>query len=116
MLIRLILLAMLAGIGYFAFLRRHSFPIHIVIVFSLLGVATLLVPVPALTSRIAVFLGVGRGADLITYFVELGVLFVVLHYYTKFVEIEGKVATLVREIALLRASFEKNAETTAKTP
>lgn len=44
----------------------------------------------------------GRGADLITYLVEVGILFVVLHYYMKFVELEERITELVREIALLR--------------
>jgi hypothetical protein len=111
--IRLILLSMLAAIGYFAFVRRHSFPIHVVIIFLLLAMSSLLVVFPELTSRIAAVVGVGRGADLVTYFVEVGVLFVVLKYYTKFVEIEEKLVGLTREIALLRASLEENAQADA---
>lgn len=116
MLIRLILLSMLAGIGYFAFLRRHAFPIHIVIVLALLGGAGLLVLMPELTTRVAVAVGVGRGADLITYFVEVGFLFVILHYHAKFAEMERKIAVLTREIALLRADLETNAEKGASLP
>jgi small membrane protein len=106
MLIRVILLTLLAGIGYYAFARRHKVPIHIILVLGLLGLGALFVIVPELTNRIAHAVGVGRGADLISYLVEVLLLFVIIHYYTKFVELESQVTRLVREIALLRAEIE----------
>ena len=109
MLIRLLLLTALAAIGYVVFLRRHRLPVHIVLVMSLLLLAALAVVFPDMTTVVANRLGVGRGADLINYLVEVGLLFIVLHYYTKFVELQEQLTLLVREIATLRATLERDA-------
>ena len=106
MLIRILLLAFLTAIGYFVFLRRQKLPLHILVLMPLLGIAALFVALPNITNTIARFFGVGRGADLISYLVEIGLLFVVIHYYTKFVELQTQITRLVRELALLRAEIE----------
>ena len=106
MLIRVVLLSLLALIGYRFFLRRAKLPVHILVLFGLLAGAGLMVVFPEATNDVAHYVGVGRGADLITYLVEVGVLFVIIHYYTKFVELQGQITHLVREIALLRAELE----------
>lgn len=103
MIIRVILLSLFAAIAYFVFLRRNRLPVHIMIVFLTLGVAALAVLFPQQTDPIANFVGVGRGADLIVYLVVLALCFAVLHYYTKFVEVQSQITQLVREMALLRA-------------
>ncbi|MBF5044744.1 DUF2304 domain-containing protein [Aggregicoccus sp. 17bor-14] len=104
MLIRLLLLTGLALIGYYAFLRRTKVPVHIAVVLALLGGSASLVLFPDVTTTVARAVGVGRGSDLVTYLVEISLLFIVLHYYTKFTELEGQLKTLVRELAMLRAS------------
>ncbi len=99
-------LVLLAAVGYYAFLRRHKVPVHIVIVIAMLGVAGFFVVVPEATNRLAHAVGVGRGADLVTYLVELALFFIIIHYYTLFVDLDARVTALVREIALLRAEIE----------
>ena len=106
MIIRALLLVLLAAVGYYAFLRRRQVPVHVVIVIAMLGVAGFFVVVPEATNRLAHAVGVGRGADLVTYLVELALLFIVIHYYTLFVDLDARVTALVREIALLRAEIE----------
>jgi small membrane protein len=113
MIIRVVLLSCLAAIGWLVFLRRTKLPFHIVIVFAVLAVAGLAVVFPDLTDEAAKLVGVGRGADLVTYLVEIGTLFVLLHYYTKFVELERRVTELVREIAILRAEVDRTTSSTA---
>jgi small membrane protein len=71
----------------------------------MLGVGVFLVIVPDASNRVARLVGVGRGADLITYLFEVGVLFVILHYYTKFVELQRSITELVREVTLLRCEL-----------
>jgi hypothetical protein len=105
-LIRLLLLAALAAIGYLVFLRRHRLPVHIVVVIGVVLLAALAVIFPDMTTVVANRLGVGRGADLINYLVEVGLLFIVIHYYTKFVELQEQITVLTREIAMLRAQLE----------
>jgi len=113
-LIRVLLLGALATIGYAVFLRRQRLPIHIVLVMGLLGLAAMAVVFPGATTVVANWLGVGRGVDLINYLVEVGLLFVVIHYYAKFVELEQQITVLAREIALLRAELDPGATRPAR--
>lgn len=103
MIIRILLLAGLASIGWLVFLRRNKMPFHIVTVFVLLAAGVAAIIFPELTSDVARLVGVGRGADLITYISLVAVLFVLVHYYGKFVELQRNVTQLAREIAILRA-------------
>ncbi len=107
MAIRILLLAGIAAIGWLVFLRRNRLPFHIVIVFGLLGLGALAVVFPESTNELANYVGVGRGADLITYLLEIVVMFVLVHYYTKFVELQRQLTQVTREVALLRAELEK---------
>jgi hypothetical protein len=113
MIIRILLLSGLAAIGYLVFLRRSRLQ-HIVLVFGILTLAAGAVLFPELTNDVAHFVGVGRGADLITYLVQVGLLFIVLHYYTKFVDLQRQITHLVREIALLRGERDQAASETPK--
>jgi len=115
MIIRILLLSGLAAIGWLVFLRRNRLPFHIVIVIAVLAVAGLAVVFPDLTAEAAQLVGVGRGVDLVTYLVEIGTLFVLLHYYTKFVEVERRMTDVVREMAILRAEVDRAVAATAGT-
>jgi len=58
---------------------------------------------PGITSQVADLLGIGRGADVITY-VSIGILFyLIFRLYVKLEDTERKITLLVRELA-----FEKN--------
>ena len=107
MIIRGLMIAGLAATGWLVFLRRNKLPIHIVVVFGLLGAGAWAVIFPEQTDSIANSVGVGRGVDLITYVIEVTVLFVLLHYYTKFVELQRQLTDVVRELAILRAEVER---------
>jgi len=106
MIIRVLLLSCLAAIGYLGFVRRHRLPVHILLLFSILGVAALAVVFPDATNIVSQWVGVGRGADLIAYLVQVSLLFISLHYYTKFIDQERQIAELVRQLAILRAEVE----------
>jgi small membrane protein len=107
MIIRVVLLAALAFIAWFVFLKRNRLPFHIVIVFGMLAMGGAAVLFPEQTDVIANFVGVGRGVDLITYVIEVTVLFVLIHYYTKFVELQRQMTDVVRELAILRAEVDR---------
>jgi hypothetical protein len=68
----------------------------------LLGAGAVAVVVPDTTDEVAHLVGVGRGADLVTYIAIVAVLFVLLHYYSKFVELQAKVTELTRQIAIMK--------------
>ena len=107
MIIRFLMIAGLATIGWLVFLRRNKLPIHIVVVFALMAAGAWAVMFPEGTDDIANYVGVGRGVDLITYLFEITALFVLIHYYTKFVEIQRQVTDLTRELAILRADLDR---------
>jgi len=107
MIIRVLLLAGLASIGWLVFLRRNRLPIHIVVVLALLSAGAWAVLFPEQTNQVAHYVGVGRGVDLITYIFEVAALFVLIHYYTKFVELQRQITDLTRELAILRAELER---------
>ncbi len=103
MIIRIVLLLGLAASGWFIFIRRSRLPLHIMTVFLLLAVGAIAVIFPDLTQGAAILVGVGRGADLVFYIAIVAVMFVLLHYYTKFVELQRQVTELTREVAMMRA-------------
>jgi small membrane protein len=112
MIIRILMLAGLAAIGYLVFLRRNRLPIHIVVVFSMLVAGGIAVLFPERTDIIANYMGVGRGVDLITYLFEVAAIFILIHYYTKFVELQRQLTTLTRELASLKADLERATRST----
>jgi hypothetical protein len=69
-------------------------------------VAGLAVLFPERTDYVANWIGVGRGADLIGYLVQVLLLFMSLHFYTKFVDVQRQLTQLVRELAILRGERE----------
>ena len=107
MIIRILMLAGLAAIAYLVFLRRNRLPIHIVTVFVILGAGAIAVLFPERTDIVANYVGVGRGVDLITYLFEVAAIFILIHYYTKFVELQRQLTTLTREMAMLKTELER---------
>ena len=109
MIIRTLLLLGLAATGWLIFLRRNRLPVHILTVFFLLGLGALAIVWPELADEAAKTVGVGRGADLVMYTTVVAVMFVLLHYYTKFVELQTQITQLTRELAIMKAESERAA-------
>lgn len=109
MIIRIVLILGLGAIGWLVFLRRHRLPVHILTVLLLVAAGVVAVISPDLTNQVAHVAGVGRGADLVTYLSIVSVFFVLLHYYTKFVDVQRQLTAVVRELAILRAELESTA-------
>ena len=55
---------------------------------------------PDITSKIAMFLGVGRGADLVVYFTCLGLLGLAALVLSKFRKLDREITRLVRALSL----------------
>ncbi|MFH2019837.1 MAG: DUF2304 family protein [archaeon] len=55
---------------------------------------------PSLTSRLAEFIGVGRGADVILYISIAMIFYLIFRLYVKLEETEREITLLVREIAI----------------
>ena len=115
MMIRILLLAGLAAIGWLVFLRRNKMPFHIVTVFGLVILGAVAVVVPETADNVAHFVGVGRGADFVMYVSIISIFFVLVHYYTKFVELQRQVTELTRELAIMKTEVDRVAPS-AKQP
>lgn len=109
MIIRILLLLGLAATGWLIFLRRNRLPVHILTVFFMLVAGAVAVVFPETANEAAHLVGVGRGADLVMYTAVVAVMFVLLHYYTKFVELQTQVTQLTRELAILKAEIDRTA-------
>ncbi len=55
---------------------------------------------PEFANRLAMLVGVGRGADLLLYFAVLAGLFLAIHFYFRFRRIEQTITMIVRKMAL----------------
>jgi hypothetical protein len=109
MIFRGILLALLAAIGWFVFLKRNRLPFHIVTMLAMLVAGAVAIVLIERTDSFAQSIGVGTGADLIVYLLIVVILFVLVHYFSKFAELEQRLTDMVREVAILRAEVERNA-------
>lgn len=115
MIIRILLLFGMAATGWLVFLRRNRLPIHIMTVFVLLAAGAVAVVFPDSAQAIANFVGVGRAADLVAYIAVIAVMFVLLHYYTKFVEQQQQITELTRELAIMRVEIDRLARASSPT-
>lgn len=107
MIIRILLLLGIGASGWFIFLRRNKLPLNILTVFALIGAAAAAIIFPDITQAAADLVGVGRGTDLVLYMTVVVVMFVLLHYYTKFVELQRQLTEVTRELAILRAEVDR---------
>ncbi len=101
--IQLILISIIFMIVFFYFsrVRTRLWDRALLILFLLIGVTMVLFP--ALTTDLAHLVGVGRGADLVTYLGLLGLFFAVILSYINQRELQSKLTDLVRHIAILEA-------------
>ena len=65
---------------------------------------------PDLSTAIANYLGVGRGADLLFYLSHLVLFFIAFMYYLKFKDMEIRFAQLVRHIAISESAQNNYSE------
>jgi hypothetical protein len=68
-----------------------------IVVWAAAGTAIL---APDLTNRVAGWLGIGRGADLLIYVVALSFAVVAFYFYQRFRKLESQITEIVRELAI----------------
>ena len=78
---------------------------------GLFGLATLIVLFPGVTSRIAQFIGIGRGADVVIYVSITLLFYLVFRIYIYLEDIRRDITDIVSKIAL-----EKSKKKNAKNP
>lgn len=99
-LIQLILIAAIAGIGVLAVWSLRSRRLSRFLVLALAALGVIFVLHPELTSRIAHFLGVGRGVDLMLYIFLVATVYALLQLYARVRTLDWQVTQLTRALAI----------------
>lgn len=110
MIIKIILIGCFVFFGTYLVLVQNSAKIRAwrkIAMFLLGAFAIFTVLYPQATNDIANWLGVGRGADLLFYLTSVAVIYLGLHSYVRFRQLEQKMVKLTRQIALLEAEQKK---------
>lgn len=68
---------------------------------------------PELTNKLAHLLGVGRGADLLLYFLAISFLFIVINIYMKFQDQSAVMYKIARHVAIQEAIEKRKQANTA---
>jgi len=106
--IQLILLTGVAFICLYFVIRVRKKSVDLFFLTLMIGAAIVFIIWPDVTNRIANWLGVGRGADLIFYTSILIFWFVILKLYTRIRQLEKSFTQIIREDALRKASPPSN--------
>jgi hypothetical protein len=118
MLIQIILIVGTSGVLLLLLHRRAAARTRAwkrLILLALVAVAIVSILRPELTTRVANFLGVGRGTDLLLYVLTAVFLYVVVGFYLKFKDVERQVTVLARRHALDEAMRRARSEQSDST-
>lgn len=105
--IQLLLFASVFAIAFYVYRRFRTSILDVVVFFFFLAAGLVFIAVPGLTTTIAQFLGVGRGADLISYLAIMFFGFVCLKLYEKIKKLEGLIHQMIRDKAINEAESIK---------
>jgi len=95
-----ILLYFLSLMGLYILLIPKVKKLRKLIILAFITVMAVFASRPELSTAIANYLGIGRGADLLFYLSHLALLFIAFIYYLKFKEMDIRFAQLVRQNAI----------------
>lgn len=84
--------------------------------FLLWAVVAIVALVPSVSSRLAAFVGVGRGSDLVTYLALLLAFYLLFKLFMKIERVERQLTQLTRTIALTQAEPKPKSADTPKPP
>jgi small membrane protein len=90
------------------FRRFRSMAIAKILISLMLLSGIFFVLYPDMTTKIAHYLGIGRGTDLVFYLAILGFGYMILVLYSKIKNLEDQITSLVRKQALENINAEKN--------
>jgi small membrane protein len=86
------------GIYFLIRLRNSLFDLILLLVFG--GISVIFILYPELTNKLANFLGVGRGADLVFYISIIIFWFIILKIYARIRRIEEQITIITRKEAI----------------
>jgi hypothetical protein len=87
-------------IAVYFYVRLRNTLFDIILLFLLIAAAIIFILFPELTNKLAHYLGVGRGVDLIFYISTITFWFVILKLYTRIRKLEQIMTTIIRKDAL----------------
>lgn len=103
MIFQLIIVTVLMVITSYAFLQKKSAPVVSISVILLSIFGLIFAVAPNLANKIAEMVGIGRGADLITYCFILTTFIAIFNLHLRFRKNEERLTKIVRAMAMLTA-------------
>jgi small membrane protein len=105
----MILLALITvGFMFYFLVVTHNTGLQRLFILASFSVGLLFIFWPELTSRLANLVGIGRGADLVSYLSTLFLLFVSINFYLRFRKYEEQLTIVVRELALRKPHTKRD--------
>ena len=101
--IQIILISAVVFIAFYMYLRLRSNLLDAILIFLFCGVAVLFILFPDMTTKIAHWMGVKRGINLIFYSITVCFFFLILKLYSRMRRLENKFTEMVRENSLNKA-------------
>jgi len=101
--VQLILIVLLIGVSFLYFNRLRSGILDRVAVLAFAAIGIVMAAFPALTTKLAAAVGVGRGVDLFLYLSLVGFAFFGLVLYSKLRDMEARMTDLARNVAVQTA-------------
>jgi small membrane protein len=98
--IKILLITGTLFVGLYFFIRIRNSLFDLVLLLLLIATAITFVIFPDLTNKIAHWLGVGRGADLVFYVSILIFWFAILKLYARVRKLEQHITTIIRKDAI----------------
>ena len=101
--IQVLLSAGIVVIGFYSYRKLKSSYLDALLIFLFMGAALVFVFLPDLSTRVAKFLGVGRGADLIFYLSILFFAFLIMKLYARTRRLEQMLTRFIRDESIKNA-------------
>ncbi len=105
--IKILLITGVAFIAVYYFIRLRNSLFDIILLILMIGAAVILILFPDISNRLAHWLGVGRGADLVFYTSIIIFWFILLKLYARIRRLEQVITTIVRNDALKQDTDNK---------
>jgi hypothetical protein len=104
-----ILIALLTAVVLLYFVRLRSRGTDGLLIGICFGFAALLVVRPAVAQRIADWVGIGRGVDLVIYLAIPGLALMILLLFARTRDLNQKLTATLRELAIANARTQRDA-------
>jgi hypothetical protein len=109
--IQIVLISAVVFGAFYMYLRLRNNLVDAILIFLFCGVAIFFILFPEMTTKIALWMGVKRGINLVFYCITIFFFFLILKLYSRMRRLENKFTELIRENSLKKAE-----DLTDKTP